>query len=117
MTNFTIELPYVHPSLNKWTRMHYILRNNLKQSIQNDVWKAAKVSKIPKIDSCVEIFITYYHPRRTVDLDNYTPKFFLDGLKHLFVDDNIQHVIKLGWTFKKDKNKRSIIEVIPVKSV
>lgn len=63
-----------------------------------------------KFDFPVELFITYYHPRDTVDLDNYTPKFWIDGLKHYFGDDNITCLKKIGWTFEKGP-KKSIISV------
>lgn len=67
-------------------------------------------AKIPKFTQPVELFITYFHPRESVDLDNYTPKFIIDGLKHLFGDDNITCLKKIGWTFKKGP-KRSVVEI------
>jgi hypothetical protein len=107
---YTIEIPDVHPSLNSWTKMHYMARNNLKQEWKQMVYILGKEAKLPKFTKPVEVYIKYFHPRDDVDLDNYTPKFILDGLKEFFVDDNIQHLKKLGWEFKRGK-KRSVVEI------
>lgn len=108
---WTIEIPDVHPSLNTWTRMHWGKRNALKHSFEQQVFFYAKQAGVPIIKEPVEIFITYHHPRQTVDLDNYTPKFFIDGLKTFFGDDNILHLKKLGWTFVKGDKKKSVIVI------
>lgn len=107
---WVIDIPDCHPSLNKWTRMHWALRNKLKAEWEQMTFYAAKEAGLPKLKEPVEIFITYYHPKQTVDLDNYSPKFLIDGLKQFFVDDNILHLVKLGWTFKKG-TKRSVVEI------
>lgn len=90
--------------------MHFIARNNLKQEWGEMVKVLAMEAKWKPFENPVELFITYYHPRETVDLDNYTPKFIIDGLKHYFGDDNITHLKKIGWTFKKGP-KKSVVEV------
>lgn len=107
---YTIEVPDVHPSLNMWTKLHYIPRNTLKKQWMKDVSILAKQVNIPIFKAPVEIFITYYHPRETVDLDNYTPKFIIDGLKIYFGDDNVTRLKKIGWEFKKGE-KRSVIQI------
>ncbi len=108
---WTIEIPDCHPSINSWMRMHFIARNKLNNYWKDMVWALAKEAKLPQFDKPVEIFIHYYHPRDDVDLDNYTPKFIIDGLKTFFGDDDINHVKKLGWTFHKEKVKRSVVEI------
>lgn len=109
--SWTISLPDVHPSLNVWTRMHFRQRNDLKKQWENDTYYAAKMVGLPLLDAPIEIFINYYHPRTNVDLDNYTPKFIIDGLKAFFKDDSFKYVRKLGWTFIKSRDKRSEIVI------
>lgn len=109
-TSWVIVIPDVHPSLNKWTKMHFIARNNLKQEWGQMVQVLAMEAKWPQFDFPVELFITYSHPRDTVDLDNYTPKFIIDGLKSYFGDDNITKLKKIGWKFQKGE-KQSTVEI------
>lgn len=90
--------------------MHFHARNKLKKEWELMVWTACKEAKLPKIDGKVEVFITYYHPKTNIDLDNFTPKFIMDGLKLFFEDDSIKYVKKLGWEFKKGE-KCSIIKI------
>ena len=108
--SWTFTLNDCHPSLNAWTRMHFHVRNNLKKEWEQMTFYAAKEAKVPKIDFPIEIFITYYHPKKTVDLDNLVPKFILDGLKNFIVNDNIQWLTKLGWTIKTG-DKSSVVEI------
>lgn len=112
LTNsWIIELPDVHPSLNSWVNMHFHSRNNLKQEWGKMVHVYAKLAGLPMIDKPVEVFITYHHPKDTVDLDNYTPKFIMDGLKPFFIDDNIKCVVKLGWEFKRGSIRKSVVKI------
>ena len=93
--------------------MHWSKRNALVDEWKEMVFYSAKEAKIPKITKPVEIFITYHHPKKTVDLDNYTPKLILDGLKPFIVDDNIQWIKKLGWEFKTgDKSTTVVIKEV-----
>tara|TARA_R100000789_G_C2964159_1_gene138821 strand:+ start:87 stop:449 length:363 start_codon:yes stop_codon:yes gene_type:complete len=108
---WSFEIPDVHPSLNIWTNMHWTKKSVLKKYWENMVWALAREAGLKKIDKPVWIFIQYYHPRRTVDLDNYTPKFILDGLKSFIKDDNIQWIQKIGWEFIQSKKKKSIVEI------
>ena len=110
MKQWTITIPDVHPSLNKWTNMHYSKRGKLKKEWEHMVWVLWKEKKYKHIEGEVEVFITYYHPRNTVDLDNYTPKFIMDGLKIFFEDDSIKYVTKLGWEILKGE-KCSVVTV------
>lgn len=109
---YIIEIPDVHPSLNTWTRMHFHVRNQLKHDWATMVLACARTAKIPKIDKPVRIFLEYYHPKRSVDIDNYTPKFILDPLRdHFIKDDNITNITDLRWTFVQDKVKRTVIHI------
>lgn len=108
---WSFEIPDVHPSLNSWTNMHWTKKGNLKKYWYDLTYFCALQSKIPKFNVPVDVFITYHHPKETVDLDNYTPKFILDPLQRFFGNDNIQTVKKLGWTFEKSKIKKSVIEI------
>ena len=107
---WTIELPDVHPSLNSWGGKHWTKRNELHHYWRDMTFYAAKKAGLPKLKEPVEVFLTYYHPRTNVDLDNYTPKFIMDGLKLFFIDDSIAHVKRLGWEFKKG-DKRTVITI------
>lgn len=107
----SFELPDVHPSLNVWTRMHWAKRNELKKQWENDAYYSAKQAGLKMIEFPVEIFIEYHHPKTCVDLDNYTPKFILDGLKSLLVDDSIDHIKRLGWEFRKSTTKKTVVTI------
>ena len=110
MKQWTITIPDIHPSLNVWTRMHFAKRNNLKKEWEKMIWSLWKEKNYPHIDGKVEVFITYYHPQTNVDLDNFVPKFIMDGLKIFFEDDSIKYVVKLGWEIKKG-DKKSVVVV------
>lgn len=95
--------------------MHFYPRNELKQQWAWMVKAAMVKAKFPQhIEKPVEIFIEYGHPKRCVDLDNYTPKFIIDPIRDVITDDNIERVIKLGWTFVKSKNKYSKVTVTEI---
>ena len=108
---WTFEIPDVHPSLNVWSKMNRWKMNTLKKQWEHDVFYLAKQAKIPFFNFPVDIFITYHHPRQTVDKDNFSPKFIMDGLKPFLIDDNIKIVKKLDWDFVKSDKKKSIIEI------
>ena len=110
---WTLEIDDVHPSINVWAGKHWSVQMKMKKEQMQKAWVAALQAKLPYDLNKVEIFIEYFHPRDTVDLDNHTPKMWMDYLKKHFVDDNIKHVMKLGWTFTKGI-KHSKIHIIEV---
>lgn len=106
------EIPDVHPSLNVWTRMHFHVRNRLKQDWYDMVYLCAKKYKIPFITAPVEIHIEVHHPRSTIDLDNFTCKFILDPLRKNFIhDDNVKCIHKLSYTAIKSKEKKTVVYI------
>lgn len=112
---YTIELPGTHPTINQWSRMHFMARLNLNNQWKKTVWGAAKAAKIPMIKNPVEIEIEYHHKykstdKRRLDIDNFVPKFICDGLVGVVIlDDSIDYVKKLTWSVIKDGEDRSII--------
>ncbi len=107
-----LEIDELHPSLNVWTRMHWTKLSALKKEIAWTILAACNKAKLPKsIGNPVEIYIEYFHPRETADLDNLVPKLWLDCLKSHFGDDNITRLKKLGWTIIKAPKKKSIIYI------
>ena len=113
--NYTLKIPMVHPSLNKWVNMNQFVRAKMRDEIKEMVWACAKSQKIPLIKEPVEIEIVYHHQykatdKRRLDIDNLTPKFFMDGLSEVVIpDDSIDYVKKLTWSVIKDGENRSDI--------
>lgn len=101
---FPIEKP-THPSMNKWMIMKRPQMNDLKQKIKEFiVWFVEDEGLTDKqIKKCSITFINYFKTRIRNDNDNYSPKFFMDGLVEsgLIIDDDYLHVesltIKSGW--------------------
>jgi len=111
---YTIEIPDVHPSLNTWTRMHFRERNKLKQQWHNMVSVCVMKANIPFIKKPVAVWIENFHNLKTVDLDNYTPKFIMDPLRDIVLaDDNVKFVKDLRITFEKcsKKERRTIVHL------
>lgn len=86
----------LHPSLNSWSIMGRMATNALKQKYKEFIIWACEEEGIAHagIDSC-EITLRYYFPtKRRHDSDNYTPKFFFDGLTEagVITDDDFEHV-------------------------
>lgn len=114
----TFTIPALHPSLNVWTRLHYIPRNNLKKEWDVMTKDAFRRAKIKKIDGPVKIKITYFHPqlgtKKRLDIDNYTPKFINDPLVGEIIEDDSVHIVQeLSWNFKKGE-KKSVVKICPV---
>jgi len=109
-----IEKP-THPSINKWFIMKRPQMNDLKQKIKDFiVWFVEDQGLTnKKIEKCSMIFISYFKTRIRTDIDNYSPKFFMDGLVDggLIVDDDYIHVesltLKCGWD--KERPRTEII--------
>lgn len=89
----------VHPSLNIWMIMRRPEMNGLKQKYKDYIVFVAEENGISGIgiDDC-DITMHYFFPiNRRHDCDNYTPKFFLDGLTEagVITDDDFLHVHSL----------------------
>ncbi len=118
---YQLEIPEVHPSLNKWVQMNRFARARLRDECKETIWACAKNAKIPMIKTPVEIEIVYHHKFKKenkvrLDIDNFTPKFYMDGLSGIVIpDDSIDYVKKLTWTVIKDGENRSVILIKPIK--
>lgn len=110
---YTFEIPAVHPSLNTWTRMHFHVRNKLKQEWHDMVYFCIKQEKIPKITQPVKLWIEIYHSKENIDLDNYTPKFICDPLRDtILTDDSVRYIKDLRITAVKSKEKKTVVHLI-----
>ena len=99
--------PY-HESINTWMVMKRPQMNALKQR-----WKAFIQWLVEKngysnigISQCTLEQIIYYPTEARRDIDNYVPKFILDGLTEsgMVVDDSSRHITKLSLSCDIDKN-------------
>lgn len=98
----------IHESLNVWSIMQNLQRNNLKQN-----WKEFIVWWINKypprinvsIRECDIRFHTFMPTRRRTDPDNMTPKFILDGFVEagFLEDDDSSHIKNLILACSYDK--------------
>ena len=86
----------LHPSLNSWAIMRRGEANALKQKYKEFIVWLCEESGVANagIERC-EVTVRYYFNRRARhDSDNYTPKFFLDGLTeaNVIADDDFAHI-------------------------
>ena len=76
-----ITIPGIPPSLNQWSRMHWAKAARLKKQWEQDVYFASYNTKPKQSIRYAKVTITFYFKdRRRRDMDNYTPKFLMDGL-------------------------------------
>lgn len=96
-----------HPSINQWMILQRQSMNTLKQK-----WKDFSAWVIDHygysgllIDYCQIEVTTYYKRRIRHDIDNYVPKFILDGFVEVgfLVDDDDQHIGSLTLRCRHDK--------------
>lgn len=101
-----IEKPY-HPSINEWCILRRTSMNNLKQ-LHKDfmMWCVKKLGyenlKLNKFDMIIKI---YKKTRVRSDCDNYSPKFWNDGLTEsgFIIDDDYKHMRSILTTIEYDK--------------
>lgn len=83
--------------------------NDLKQKIKEFiVWFVEDQGLTNKgIEKCSMTFVSYFKTRMRTDVDNYTPKFFLDGLVEsgFIVSDDYFHVESLLLKCGYDKER------------
>ena len=104
-TATVINIPAVHPSINEWKKWHYHKYNSEKQVWKDMIYVVARGGH--QFKGKVKVTITYYFPdKRSRDIDNYTPKFIMDGLvsAEIIEDDNQRIVTSLTTRFLYDKN-------------
>jgi hypothetical protein len=115
-----ITVPGTHPSLNDWSRVHFRERARLAREWKDKV--ALCAHGIPRINGPVVVTVRYYFAdSRARDFDNYAPKFILDGLKGLVIDDdNSACITELRLRMGVDrKNPHTVItiETVPPKEI
>ena len=105
----------VHPSLNSWMIMRRPEMNGFKQKYKDYIVFVMDELGLTnmQIDDC-DITLLYYFPtNRRHDCDNYTPKFFLDGLTEagVITDDDFLHVhsLRIYGEIDRDNPRTEII--------
>ena len=112
-----IESP-IHPSINKWMIMKRMAMNQLKQKWKDFVvWHIRSTTyENAQIEKCSMKFISYYKTKTRHDIDNFIPKFILDGMVDagFIVDDDDKHLTSLTLECEYDKKlPRTEIYVTP----
>lgn len=109
------EFPFVHPSVNRWSRTHWAVRKNQKNTLIETAKAIVKASGGFVFPGAVEIYITLiFKDQRKRDIDNYSCKWLIDALKgDVITDDNSEIVKALHISFEVDKQRggKSIVVV------
>ena len=112
--NKPISQPH-HPSINTWFIMKRPMMNALKQRWKDFmVWfiKYSGYEKL-KIEECEMTFTTYFKTKTRHDTDNYSPKFFLDGMVDggFIIDDDSNHLkcLTLKCDYSKERPRTEIL--------
>jgi Holliday junction resolvase RusA-like endonuclease len=103
-------LPFVYPSLNKWTRMHWAEKKHIEDEFRDEVrWEIIR-NQILGFRSRVSIQVTIYHPvNRHRDSDNFCYKWLKDALKGIvIIDDDPRYVEDLPVQFAKGKKHMDV---------
>ena len=88
-----ITIPAIHPSLNDWANGTQWKRHKDKRFYQDlAYWSIKTDMQFKKV--VVAHIIYYMDNKRRHDVDNYTPKFFMDALvkKGVILDDSSRFV-------------------------
>jgi len=103
-TSFTID--DVHPTINRWAiTWHHYKRAKVKKEWEEKIMIAC--ANCTPIKGPVSVLVEYYFPtKRLRDIDNYTPKFILDGMVKagLIEEDNNSIIKQLSVSILYDKN-------------
>ena len=107
--------PY-HESMNSWMIMTRQAMNNLKQRWKDfTIWFVTEQGYADrKIEKCELCFKLFFPTKRRHDPDNYSQKFFLDGLVEsgMIIDDDCNHIKKITTEcFTGDDNPRTEITI------
>jgi len=87
--------------------------NALKQSLKDFiVWFVEDQGLTnKKIEKCSMTFVSYFKTRIRTDIDNYSPKFYMDGLVEsgLIIDDDYLHIesltMRCGWDKERPRTE------------
>lgn len=85
-----LQVPFIPPSLNEWSRWHWARQHQYKKDLYNAVRMLALAAKLPKYDKATVQIVYYFSDRRRRDKDNYNGKFLLDSLRQaeVILEDN-----------------------------
>ncbi len=115
MTEISLTIPEIHPSINVWNGWGYHKYNREKCRWAEMVGWICK--NLPPMKGEVTVTVRYYfRTRRKRDIDNYTPKFIMDGLVQggLIEDDNSNIVKRLSVEMDYDiRNSRTDVIIRP----
>ncbi len=113
---YKIELPYVPISMNQTNTWHWAKRAKYKKQIEEDIYYLVKQLGVIKKFKYAKVRITYYFPdhRRRDIIDNYNPKFIMDGVVKAGILEDDRHeyvgVPELVAAYEKGR-AHTIIEV------
>jgi crossover junction endodeoxyribonuclease RusA len=111
-----ISIPDTHPSINKWvSNNNPWARAKMKKEWEELVYYCCKQQKIKPIEGQVAVGLIYYFPtNRRRDIDNYTPKFILDGLVKagIIEDDSTKTIVDLSWKILYEKGRSETVVTI-----
>ena len=111
-----IVLPYIPTSMNQTNTWHWNKKAKEKKQVENDIYFLIRKHGIPEKLKYAKVRITYFFPdlRHRDIIDNYNPKFIMDGLvkSGLLEDDRHQYlgVPELIPSYDKG-NAHTIIEI------
>lgn len=114
MAEQRFEFPFVHPSVNRWSRTHWAVREKQKNKLIETAKAIIKASGGFVFPGPVEVYITLvFKDQRKRDIDNYSCKWLIDALKDdVFTDDNSEVVKALHIRFEVDKANGGRSEVV-----
>ena len=116
----TITIPDIPPSLNKWSRMHWAKAAEIKKQWEANIYYSAYSQRPKEPFKKAKVTITYFFKtKQRHDLDNYTPKFILDGLvkAKILLDDRAEYIGMTELIQEYDKERpRTEITIKEVKS-
>lgn len=104
----------IHESLNIWTGLQSLARNNLKQNWKEFIqWLVDKKHlNNYQVEFCDVRFEMFMPSRRRADNDNFVPKFILDGFVEsgFLIDDDSKHLndLTLHCDYDKDNPRTEI---------
>lgn len=118
MTEIKITIPEIHPSINTWKNWHFFRYNKEKKRWSDMIYLLTR--KTPGIEGKAAITIDYYFKTKARhDIDNYAPKFLMDGLVNagIIEDDHSEIVTSLTVKMLYDKtNPRTEIVISKVQA-
>ena len=108
-----IHVPEAHPSLNTWTRKHHRQWAADKKRWMEMVMWCCKGKDQIKGEVTIEILYIFPTKHRH-DIDNYAPKFILDGIvKAGIIEDDCYDIVKnISISMQHEKGKSESVIII-----